>query len=124
MNNDAKQVPIKRFSVEEIAKLYHVPYWLIDGVRPSWLARPIWRARAWWWIHRWDRSDYNGQREFENGIVWWRFTSGPFVGWGIWRRDASAEVLHEATPGVPCIWVGNIRGRNVWILKPEAHDAA
>lgn len=39
-----------RLSVEQIAKAYRVPYWLItDAPRPSWMRRPVWRWRAMVW---------------------------------------------------------------------------
>jgi hypothetical protein len=43
-------VPVEKLSVEQIAKLYRVPYWLIDACPvPAWWRRPIWRFRAWRW---------------------------------------------------------------------------
>lgn len=53
-------VRVRKFRVEEIARLYHVPYWLIDGrPKPSWLRRPLWRLRAARWaiIPRIPRSE-------------------------------------------------------------------
>lgn len=37
---------------EQIAKVCHVPYWLITSdPKPSIFKRPIWRFRAWRWSH-------------------------------------------------------------------------
>lgn len=42
--------PKQRYTAEDIARLYRVPYWFIEvRPRPPWWRRPVWRFRAWRW---------------------------------------------------------------------------
>jgi hypothetical protein len=50
----------KRFTLEQVAKAHHVPYWIMspEDPKPSWLKRPVWRFRAW----RWGREQPRGSQ--------------------------------------------------------------
>lgn len=48
-----KPPPEQRVTEEQLAKAFHVPYWVITADpytrKPSWVRRPIWRLRALRW---------------------------------------------------------------------------
>lgn len=48
---EPKFIAAQKLSATKIAKMYRVPYWLLDATlpKPSWLRRPIWRLRALLW---------------------------------------------------------------------------